>query len=209
MSVLFVVAGPSGVGKSTLCVRLREEFPDLRLSVSTTTRAPRAGEVDGVHYHFVDRATFDAQVAAGRFVEWAEVHGNLYGTSRETVDAELAVGRSVLFDIDVQGAASLRDAYPANVVTTMVLPPDGPTLERRLRGRNADSDAVIATRLRNAVGEIARSGEFQHAVFNDDFETAYDELRAIFVAARTRVSVRGAALRAWVAALGASVGQDD
>lgn len=179
--MLFVVSGPSGVGKSTLCDRLLGELGELTLSISYTTRAPRGAEVDGVHYHFVDRARFDEMAQRGAFAEWAHVHGNMYGTARHVVDAELALGRSVLFDIDYQGAASLRSAYPEEAVTVMVLPPDMATLEARLRGRGTDTEDVVRRRLEVALNEIAHAAEFDFVVVNDSVESAYDALRSVFV----------------------------
>lgn len=184
--MLFIVSGASGVGKSTLCRALLDEFDSLVLSVSATTRAPRAGEVDGVHYHFVTKDRFRAMVDEGEFAEWAEVHGNLYGSMRSTIDAELAAGRSVLFDIDYQGAASLVAAYPEDTVTTMVLPPSMGELERRLRGRGTDEESVIARRLAKAALEIAQTPAFQHTIVNDDIAHAQDTLRGIFLAGRAR-----------------------
>lgn len=183
--ILFVVSGPSGVGKSTVCTRLREEFPEISLSISYTTRAPRGGEVDGVDYHFVDVATFQAMVRDQCFVEWAEVHGNFYGTAFSAIEAQLKDGRSVLFDIDYQGAASLRKVFP-DAVTLMLLPPSMDELERRLRGRDTDAEAVIAQRLLNARVEIAHVGAFDYVVLNEDLERTYDDIRSIFVAARSR-----------------------
>lgn len=181
---LLVVSGPSGVGKSTVCTRLRAEFPQISLSVSYTTRAPREGEENGVHYHFVSRERFDAMIEEGAFVEWAEVHGNRYGTSFDAIGTQLAKGNSVLFDIDYQGAASLRAVYP-HAVTVMLLPPSMDELERRLRGRATDEEEVILQRLKNAMGEIAQSPNFDYLVINDDIASTYDTLRSIFVAAQS------------------------
>lgn len=192
---LFVLSGPSGVGKSTLCGRLRREFPEIGLSVSYTTRAPRDGEQDGVHYHFVDRARFDAMIDEGAFVEWAEVHGNRYGTAFSEVGRRLGAGLSVLFDIDYQGAASLRAVYP-ETVTVMVLPPSLDELERRLRGRASDEEAVILHRLKNAIEEIRQTQAFEFMIVNDDLEHSYETLRSIYVAAQHRVSLRGEELLA-------------
>lgn len=184
---LLVVSGPSGVGKSTVCSRLRTEFPQIALSVSYTTRAPRGGESDGVDYHFVSRARFDAMIEDGAFVEWAEVHGNRYGTSFQAVGSELEQGHSVLFDIDYQGAASLRAVYTKAAVTVMLLPPSMAELERRLRGRATDDENVIRERLENALGEIAQTPNFDYLVINENIDDTYDSLRAIFVASLSSV----------------------
>ena len=132
--VLFIVCGPSGVGKTSLGAELREHHPDLVLSVSYTTRDPRPGEVDGDDYHFVDAQTFERMRTEGAFAEWAEVHGNYYGTARDQIERAWAQGQDVFFDIDYQGARQLQEAYPEQTVRVMVLPPDMDTLERRLRG---------------------------------------------------------------------------
>ena len=186
--MLFVVSGASGVGKSSLCAMLLDRCQDLVMSVSYTTRSPRGAEQDGVHYHFVDDARFDEMVEAGEFAEWARVHGNRYGTSKRVVAGELEAGRSVLFDIDYQGAASLVAAYPEDSVTTMVLPPDMETLERRLRGRGTDSEEVIAGRLAKARAEIAHAPSFDYLLVNDDLDEAYRTIEAIYRAGRNRAA---------------------
>lgn len=183
--ILFVVSGPSGAGKSTMCTRLREEFPSVEISRSTTSRAPRSGEVDGVDYDFVDVATFKRMIEQRAFVEWARVHGNYYGTTRAVVDGLLAAERDVLFDIDYQGAAGIRAIY-SRAVTVMLLPPSYDVLEERLHGRNTDAAEVIAQRMKNARGEIAQLNDFDYVILNDDLDQAYDRLRAVFVAARCR-----------------------
>lgn len=187
--ILFVVSGPSGAGKSTVCGRLLAEFPELGLSISYTTRAPRGKEQDGVDYHFVDVPTFQKMVSEEKFVEWAEVHGNYYGTAFQAVEEQLDSGRSVLFDIDYQGAASLRRVFN-DAVTLMLLPPSMEELERRLRGRETDKDAVIAERLVNARIEIQQVGAFAYVVVNEDLEQSYDEIRSIFVASRCELKRR-------------------
>ena len=193
-AVLMVVSGPSGAGKSTLCTRLRARFPEIGLSVSYTTRAIRAGEEDGVHYHFIDHARFEAMVEEGAFVEWASVHGNYYGTSWSAVRSALEGGTPLLFDIDYQGAASLRSAFP-DAVTVMLLPPDLSTLEARLRGRGTDEDGVIGQRLLNARGEIGQTAAFDYIIFNDDLDRAYEELSSIHIAAQARTALRLTAAR--------------
>jgi len=180
---LFVVAAPSGAGKSTLVNALLAREPGIALSISHTTRPPRPGETSGQHYYFVDRAEFERDVAAGIFLEHAEVHGNFYGTSRDKVQATLAQGRDVLLEIDWQGAAQIRSQLPA-CVSVFILPPSRVELERRLRGRGSDSEAVIERRLANSRGEIAHAQEFDYIVVNDRFEDALDTLQAIVRAVR-------------------------
>ena len=182
---LFVVAAPSGAGKSTLVNALLGREPGISLSISHTTRQPRPGEACGQHYYFVDRAEFERDVAAGIFLEHAEVHGNLYGTSRDKVQAMLAQGRDVLLEIDWQGAAQIRRQMPA-CVGVFILPPSRAELERRLRGRASDSAEVIERRLANSRGEIAHAHEFDYIVVNDRFEDALDALQAIVRAVRRR-----------------------
>jgi guanylate kinase len=179
--VVLVACAPSGAGKTTLLARLRSEFPGLRYSVSCTTRAPRPGERDGADYHFLDRAEFLRRRDAGFFAEWAEVHGNLYGTPRQAVLDNLDAGNDVLFDIDVQGAAQLRRSLGQGRYV-FILPPSLAMLEARLRGRASDADEAVARRLANAPGEIARAAEFDCWVVNDDLDTAYDQFRAAYLA---------------------------
>ncbi|HEX8777860.1 MAG TPA: guanylate kinase [Rhodanobacter sp.] len=182
---LFVVAAPSGAGKSTLVNALLEREPAISLSVSHTTRPPRPGEQYGRHYYFVERAEFEREVAEGIFLEHAEVHGNLYGTSRAKVQALLAQGRDVLLEIDWQGAAQIRRSKP-DCVGVFILPPSRAELERRLRGRGSDAPEVIERRLANSRGEIAHAHEFDYIIVNDRFEDALDELQSIVRAVRLR-----------------------
>jgi guanylate kinase len=182
---LFVVAAPSGAGKSTLVNALLEREPGISLSISHTTRPPRPGETDGRHYYFVERAEFERQIAGGVFLEHAEVHGNLYGTSRTTVQELLAQGRDVLLEIDWQGAQQIRASKP-DCVSVFILPPSRAELERRLRGRGSDAPEVIDRRLRNSRGEIAHAHEFDFILVNDVFETALAGLQAIVRAVRLR-----------------------
>ena len=186
-STLFVVAAPSGAGKSTLVNALLEREPAISLSVSHTTRPPRSGEQYGRHYYFTERAEFEREIAEGIFLEHAEVHGNLYGTSRDKVDALLAQGRDVLLEIDWQGAAQIRKSKP-DCVSVFILPPSRAELERRLRGRGSDASEVIERRLANSRGEIAHAHEFDYIIVNDRFEDALDELQAIVRAVRLRSS---------------------
>lgn len=177
---LIVISAPSGAGKTTLCHRLLADFAnELTLSISTTTRAPRGSEQHGREYFFADKAEFERQIAAGRFAEWAQVHGNYYGTSKDVIDQAFARGRSVLLDIDVQGAASLRKAYPRDCYTVFISPPSLAVLEQRLRARNTDSEETIQKRVKNADAEMKRSGEFDCIVVNDDLARAYSELESI------------------------------
>ncbi len=180
---LFIVAAPSGAGKSTLVNALLAREPDISLSISHTTRAPRPGDIDGVQYHFVDRARFDAMVARGEFLEYAEVFGNAYGTSRGAVEPILQSGRDVLLEIDWQGAEQVRRAMP-ECVSIFILPPSRAELERRLRARGTDDAATIEKRLVASREEIAHAGEFDCIVVNDRFEDAVGALQAIVHAAR-------------------------
>lgn len=180
---IFVLCAPSGAGKSTLVRRLTAEFEDIRFSISCTTRAPRPGEVDGSHYHFIDRAEFDRRVSAGFFAEWAEVHGNRYGTPRQATIDLLDAGADVLFDIDVQGAAQLRDSFAFGCYV-FILPPSRDELERRLLARGTDDAATIARRLANAAAEIREAPKFDHLVVNDELDAAYARLRAVYLACK-------------------------
>ena len=182
-----VIAAPSGAGKSTITRRLLESEPALRLSVSVTTRAPRAGEVDGVHYHFIDQARYDSMVAAGDLLEWAGVFGKSYGTPRGPVEAALAAGQDVIFDIDWQGYRQMRAALGGDVVGLFVLPPTVAELERRLRSRGTDSEAVIAGRMAAARSEMSHAAEFDFVLVNDDLDRAVEDARAVLVAARLAV----------------------
>ena len=180
---LFIVAAPSGAGKSTLVNALLAREPGIVLSISHTTRAPRPGDVDGVQYHFVDRATFKRMVAHGDFLEHADVFGNCYGTSRGAVEPILKAGRDVLLEIDWQGAEQVRRAMP-ECVSIFILPPSRIELERRLRARATDSEATIEKRLAASREEIAHAHAFDCIVVNDHFDDAVAALQAIVHAAR-------------------------
>lgn len=180
-----VMAAPSGAGKSTVARRLFQLEPRVAFSVSHTTRPPRPGEVDGVHYHFVDDATFDAMVAEGGFAEWAHVHTRRYGTSHSSI-ADLATrGFDILFDVDVQGAWSLREAY-ADAVTVFVAPPSMTELARRLRGRGTEGEDQLRVRLENGHKEMRQVGWFDYVIFNEDVELAARQFVAIVQAERLR-----------------------
>ena len=197
-----VLAAPSGAGKSSLTRALLTAEPELSLSVSVTTRAPRPGEQDGVHYHFRHQPTFDAMVAGGAFLEHATVLGkHSYGTPRAQVEAVLAAGRDVAFDIDWQGHRQLRAALPGDVVGVFILPPSLAALEARLRGRGDESEAEIARRMARARDEISHWAEFDHVVVNDVFDEAMAALRAILHAARG-ATPRQVGLPAFIATLG-------
>lgn len=183
--VLFVVSAPSGAGKTSLVRALLEVDPSLTLSVSFTTRAPREGEQDGVHYHFVDAPTFERMAEADEFVEYARVFGNAYGTAAKTLAAGLEAGADLLLEIDWQGARQVRDRFP-EAVSVFVAPPSLAALEARLRGRGKDSDEVIAARMAEARNELSHHGEYDYLVINDDFAVALAELRAIVAAERLR-----------------------
>lgn len=180
--LLLVVSSPSGAGKTTLCRRLRDEFPQIQFSVSYTTRSPRAGEAHGREYFFVDRDDFTAMVARDEFAEYALVHGNNYGTSAGLVRDALASGTDLLFDIDFQGGRQLRRSFPHDVVLVFILPPSLGELQRRLQARNTDAPEVIERRLRVARDELSHYGEYDYVIVNDDLDRAYAALRAIYIA---------------------------
>jgi guanylate kinase len=172
---LTVITGPSGVGKGTLVSLLLARHPDLWLSVSATTRAPRAGEVDGRHYFFLDRQTFEHRVAAGGFLEWAEFSGNLYGTPRAAVEERLTAGRPVLLEIELEGARQVRRTFPS-ALQVFLAPPCFEELERRIRGRGTDSEEAIRSRLGRARVELQAAAEFDAVVVNADLDQALQEL---------------------------------
>lgn len=180
---IFVVSAPSGAGKHTILKRTLAADPSLTYSVSATTRKPRAGEQDGREYYFLDRAEFERRVGAGEFAEWAEVHGNLYGTLRSELDRIVASGKDALLELDVQGMRNVR-RMGIDAVTVFIMAPSFEELEQRLRARGTDSDEVIAVRLKNAREEVAAKDEFDHVIVNVDIREAVAELGAIIRAAR-------------------------
>jgi len=186
---LYIIAAPSGAGKTSLVKALLARDPQLQVSVSHTTRAPRPGEIDGQHYHFVSQAAFQQLLQAQSFLESAPVFDNFYGTSRDWVLAQLAAGRDVILEIDWQGARQVRQQLPDSV-SIFILPPSRSALAERLRGRGQDSEAVIARRMREAVAEMTHQAEFDYLVFNDDFATALADLLAITHSRRLRQAVQ-------------------
>ncbi|TAM63860.1 MAG: guanylate kinase [Rhodanobacter sp.] len=204
---LFIVAAPSGAGKSSLVNALLERDSAISLSVSHTTRPPRPGEQYGRHYYFVERGEFARAIAEGMFLEHAQVHGNLYGTSRTGVQALLAQGRDVLLEIDWQGAAQIRRSKP-DCVSVFILPPSRAELERRLRGRGSDSVEVIERRLINSREEISHAHEFDFILINDEFERALDDLQAIVRAVRQRSALQWRRHEALIAELLAAAPED-
>ncbi|HJZ33510.1 MAG TPA: guanylate kinase [Hyphomicrobiaceae bacterium] len=184
--LLLVLSSPSGAGKTTLAGRLVGSDPSLRMSVSVTTRAPRAGEVDGKDYSFIDSRDFERRKQAGELIEWAEVHGNSYATPKAPVVEALARGQDMLFDIDWQGAEQLRTHCRADMVGVFILPPDAASLERRLKLRAKDSQAVVARRLAAAATEIAHWRDYDYVLINADLETSLAGLRAILAAERLK-----------------------
>lgn len=185
--VLFVISGPSGVGKSTLLSEVLARVPWLAFSVSATTRDPRSGEVDGVHYHFLTRDGFIDRVTSGAFLEYAEVYDRMYGTLAGPTEAALARGDSLVLDIDVLGARQIRSSKP-EAVHVMIVPPSIGVLEARLRARGTDDEAVIARRMQLVDTQLGALGEYDHVVVNDDLETARATLLGIFLAEMCRSS---------------------
>ena len=187
---VFVVSAPSGAGKSTVLGRILDELPGIRFSVSHTTRPPRPGENDGVHYHFVTAEAFEALRSAGRMLEWAEVHGHLYGTSYAELERAQADGVDLLLDLDVQGAAQVRMKI-SDAASIFILPPSFEALERRLRGRGSESEAVIARRLAVAHEEASLYTEYDYTLVNDDLDRCVDSVKCVIRAARCRTSRMG------------------
>jgi guanylate kinase len=186
---LIIISGPSGAGKSALTGYALSTLPDMKFSISYTTRAPRGDERDGVEYFFTDRAKFESLAGAGEFLEWAEVHGNYYGTSRSFIDGFLRQGNNVRLDIDVQGARLVKQARP-DAVAVFVLPPSFDILRERLLRRKLDDAGVIEKRLKIARDEISHYADYDYLIINDDLENAKREFIAVIVSARCRMNIR-------------------
>jgi guanylate kinase len=183
--VLLVIASPSGAGKSTLSRLLLQNDRDIAMSVSCTTRPRRSSEVDGTHYYFINNERFESMRKGGELLEWAEVHGNLYGTPREPVEKALSEGRDVLFDIDYQGTLQLYKSMRDHIVSVFILPPNASTLKSRLERRAEDSSEVIDRRLKTALTELRHWDQFDHLIVNDDLDHSYAKLKSILEAARS------------------------
>ncbi|MBU0481360.1 MAG: guanylate kinase [Proteobacteria bacterium] len=183
---LFIISAPSGAGKTTILKRVLADLPAITFSVSHTTRPPRRGEVDGKDYHFVDRDTFCRLRDRNAFLEWAEVHGNLYGTSIEAVRKQLDTGVDVILDIDTQGARQVRALGTLSARSIFIAPPSLAELEKRLTGRATDSEETIRLRLTNAHREMAEAGNYDHYIVNDTLEEAVTMVRAVILSERSR-----------------------
>ncbi len=184
--LLLILSSPSGAGKSTLALRLMEWDPTLKFSVSATTRAPRAGEVDGREYYFRNRDAFESMVKSGDMLEHAEVFGNLYGSPKQPVVDAMENGRDVVFDIDWQGGQQIKQAMRDDVVSIFILPPSIADLEKRLRGRGQDSTAIIADRMAKSRSEISHWPEYDYVLVNQDLPAAFEELKSIVIAERLK-----------------------
>jgi guanylate kinase len=200
--MILILSSPSGAGKTTLTrLLMQDKALDLTLSVSVTTRAKRSSEVDGIHYRFIDLREFERMKTDGDLLEWAEVHGNAYGTPREPVEEVLAEGRDMLFDIDWQGARQMRERLGDDVVSIFVLPPSMPELRARLERRAEDSSATIDQRLESARHEIERWRGYQYVIVNDDLQRAYRDVVAIVTAERLRAARVDAGIEGFVESL--------
>lgn len=181
--LLFILSAPSGAGKSTLCKAVLNRFPDFLYSISFTSRSPRDGERNGVDYFFISQSEFEAGIEQGRWAEWAEVHGNYYGTSLEHLNQALDRGRDILLDIDVLGMRQIQEKFP-DCITIFIMPPSLDTLRRRLSSRGTESPETIAVRLKNARQEMSQRHRYRHVIVNDDLPDAIDELTALIEAYR-------------------------
>ncbi len=200
--MILILSSPSGAGKTTLTrMLMQDKSLDLTLSVSVTTRARRSSEIDGIHYHFIDRRKFERMKSDGDLLEWAEVHGNGYGTPRAPVEQVLAQGRDMLFDVDWQGAKQMRERLGDDVVTIFVLPPSMRELRSRLERRAEDSTQTIGERLDNAKAEIERWQNYHYVIVNDDLQRAYGDALAIVTAERLRASRAAAGIESLVRSL--------
>ncbi|MFA6984761.1 MAG: guanylate kinase [Arenimonas sp.] len=197
---LFIVAAPSGAGKSSLVNAVLKSTPGIALSISYTSRAPRPGERHAQHYHFIGADEFQRMIAAGDFFEHALVHGDYKGTARQSVEPQLAAGQDVLLEIDWQGARQVRERMP-EALSVFILPPSRQALESRMRSRGQDSEAVIAQRLSAAREEMSHYDEFDFLIVNEDFDTAAREMQAIFLASRQRRQVQAERHAALIEAL--------
>ncbi|GAK72404.1 guanylate kinase [Agrobacterium rubi] len=184
--LMLVISSPSGAGKSTIARNLLEKDKNISLSVSVTTRARRQSEIDGIHYHFISKRDFERMREGEELLEWAEVHGNYYGTPREPVEAAMAEGKDMLFDIDWQGAEQLQDKMKADVVSIFILPPTMTELQSRLHRRAEDTEEVIQTRLANSRSEIEHWRDYDYVILNDDLQAAFEAIEAIVKAERVR-----------------------
>ena len=193
--LLVLVSGPSGTGKGTVCNLLREKHPELAYSISATTRQPRPGEVDGVHYYFYDKAKFEAMIEAGELLEWANVYGNYYGTPKQAVLDRLEAGEDILLEIDTQGALNVMEAMPEGLYV-FLLPPSLEELEKRLRGRGTETEESIARRLGAAKEEIGRAVKYRYVVVNDTVEKAEETIANIIAAEHNRTDLNEDLLKA-------------
>ncbi|SCX27022.1 Guanylate kinase [Agrobacterium sp. DSM 25558] len=184
--LMLVISSPSGAGKSTIARNLLEKDKNISLSVSVTTRARRQSEIDGIHYHFISKRDFERMREGEELLEWAEVHGNYYGTPREPVETAMAEGKDMLFDIDWQGAEQLQDKMKADVVSIFILPPTMTELQSRLHRRAEDTEEVIQTRLANSRSEIEHWRDYDYVILNDDLQAAFEAIEAIVKAERVR-----------------------
>jgi len=184
--LMFVLSSPSGAGKSTLARQLLANDKKIELSISVTTRERRPSELDGVHYHFIDQTQFAKMAERGELLEWAEVHGNYYGTPRDPVEQALSSGRDVLFDIDWQGTRQIAEKMPDDLVRVFILPPTMAELEARLKRRAEDDAATIRRRLQGAREEIEKWSDYDYVIVNKDIETAFSDVKAILAAERIR-----------------------